>query len=80
MEAKNFNWDTTFDTSKKTMTHTFSDRVKVIADFKFGVIITLRDGRPVDKFSFKKKEMPIGDYKAFLTGIADHAEQLKALS
>lgn len=77
MESKSYTWETTFETTEETMTHVFSDRVKVICDFRFGIITTLRDGYPVDKFSFMEKETTIDDYEQFLLGIARTAEQPK---
>jgi hypothetical protein len=61
------------------MTHTFSDRVKVVCDFRFKIITTARDNDPIDKFSFAENEMTVSDYEMFLIGIASTAEQLSKL-
>jgi hypothetical protein len=73
--VENYTWETTFETAAETMTHVFSDRVKVIFSFKFGTVITVRDGEPIDKFECG--EMTIFEYETFLCGIAKSAKFLK---
>ena len=46
MEQQNYTWTTTFQTAENTMTHVFSDMVTVIVEFKFGIIIVIKDGEP----------------------------------
>jgi inorganic pyrophosphatase len=78
MEAMNYNWETTHETASRTMTHTFSDRVKVVYDFGFGIMTVARDGDPIDKFECS--EMSISEYETFLLGIAKSAEILEQTS
>jgi hypothetical protein len=77
MKTEKFNWETTFE--NETMTHSFSERVTVVTDFKFGIVSTFRDGEPIDKFSIVDNELSLDDYERFLIGIAKLAEQLKSL-
>jgi hypothetical protein len=80
MEAKNYTWTTTFETAEYTVTHVFNDRVKVIFNFRFGVIITVRDGEAVDRFSLIENPMKIKEYETFLLGIAKSAALLDPIS
>jgi len=77
MEKEIYNWATTFDTAAGTMTHVFSDRVQVVFELRFGLIITVRDGEPVDKFA--AGDMTVGEYSSFLSGMAITAEALKQM-
>ena len=67
-DLKNYTWTTTFNTADETVTHVFSERAKVIIKLKFGIVITVRDGEPIDKFECG--EMTIREYETFLLGIA----------
>ena len=78
MEAKNYTWETTFQTANETITHSFGDRIKVILDFKFGIVTTTRDGEPIDKFECD--EMTGREYETFLLGIAKSATLLDQMS
>jgi hypothetical protein len=78
MKTENYNWKTTFETADETLMHVFSDRVKVILDFKFGIVTTVRDDEPIDKFECG--DMTISEYETFLLGIAKSAEPLKLVS
>lgn len=73
MEATNFNWETEFNTSENLMIHTFSDRVKVMANLNTGEVKTFRDGEEIDR----RTDMPISDYERFLITIAKDADKLK---
>jgi len=75
---ENYTWETTFQTANETMTHSFGDRVKIIFDFRFGIITTVRDGEPIDRFECG--EMTISEYETFLLGIAKSAALLKPIS
>jgi hypothetical protein len=80
MKAKKYTWETSFQTADETMTHTFSDRVTVILDFKFGIVTILRDGEKIERFSVAdEKEMSTEAYGRFLVKIAESAEQLKKM-
>jgi hypothetical protein len=76
METRNYSWETTFGTDNE-MIHTFSDRVKVLVNFKFETVTTVKDGEPVDKFTCTG--MTIREYETFLFGIAKTAEILKGM-
>jgi hypothetical protein len=73
MEATKFNWDTEFNTAYNLMIHTFSDRVKVVANLNTGETRTFRDGEEIDR----RTNMPISDYERFLITIAKDADKLK---
>jgi len=73
-DSKDYTWKTTFETVENTMTHVFNDRVKVILNFELGIVITIRDGEPIDKF--KCDEMGIDEYETFLLGISKSAALL----
>jgi hypothetical protein len=77
MQTNAYSWETIFETSEETMTHIFSDRVKVICDFRFEIITLFRDNTPIDKFSFAENGMTISEYERFLLGIARTAEVAK---
>jgi hypothetical protein len=79
METEKFNWETMFETAAGTMTHVFSDRVKVIVDFKFETVALFRDEDTIAKFSFTEKKLNIDDYERFLIETAKDAERLKTL-
>lgn len=73
MEATNYNWNTEFDTANNLMIHTFSDRVKVVANLNTGETKTFRDGEVIDR----RTDMPISDYERFLITIAKDTDKLK---
>jgi hypothetical protein len=77
MNSTAYSWETTFETSEETMAHIFSDRVKVICDFRFEIITIFRDDTPIDKFSFVENGMTVSEYERFLLGIARTAEAAK---
>lgn len=74
--SSKYNWETEFDTAKDLMMHTFSDRIKVVANIKTGEVKTLRDGEVIDRL----QNMPISDYEKFLLRIAADADKLKEFS
>ncbi len=74
--SSKYNWETEFDTAKDLMIHTFSDRIKVVANIKTGEVKTLRDGEVIDRL----QNMPISDYEKFLLRIAADADKLKEFS
>ena len=74
-DLQNYTWTTTFESANETATHVFSPRVRVILELKFGIVITVRDGEPVDKFECG--EMTISEYETFLLGIAKSAAILE---
>lgn len=74
--SSKYNWETEFDTAKDLMIHTFSERIKVVANIKTGEVKTLRDGEVIDRL----QDMPISDYEKFLLRIAVDADKLKEFS
>jgi hypothetical protein len=80
MKKKTYTWNTEFQTADHTMTHTFSDRVMVVTDFRFQLVKILRDGEVLDQFSIAdEKEMSVKGYEEFLVKIAESAELLEEL-
>jgi hypothetical protein len=75
MEEQNYTWEVTFDVASKTMMCAFGDRVRVICDFNFGIMITVRDGEPIDRFEYG--DMTIDEYVQFLLSIARASAILK---
>lgn len=45
--------ETTFNTAENTMTQMFSERVKLVVDFKHKIIVLMKDNDIADKFSFE---------------------------
>jgi hypothetical protein len=77
MEANVISWKTHFYENNKLMVHTFSERVKVATDFRFGKSKKLLEGAAVDVVAFDDCRMTIHEYVDFLLGVAKCAEQLK---
>lgn len=73
MEVAKYNWNTEFDTANNLMIHTFSDRVKVVANLNTGETKTFRDSEVIDR----RTDMPISNYERFLITIAKDADKLK---
>jgi hypothetical protein len=44
MNEQIISWTTDFDTCQNIMTHTFTDRIKVIADLNTGIVKFFKDG------------------------------------
>lgn len=79
METKDlekYTWNTEFDQANKTMTHTFSDKVKVVVHWAFNTITLFKDKEVVNKFSFEK-DYTLKQYEQFLLNVAHSAKQLK---
>lgn len=79
MKAKDiekYTWDTEFDQANETMTHTFSDRIKVVVNWKFCTITLFKDKEVVNKFSFET-DYTLKQYEQFLLNIAHGSQQLK---
>lgn len=69
-----YSWETEFDTAHNTMTHTFSDRVQVVANIKNGEVLAKVDGNTVNAY------YNIGspkEYEALLLACEDYAYQLQ---
>lgn len=45
--------ETTFNTAENTMMQMFSERVKLVVDFKHKIIVLMKDNDIADKFSFE---------------------------
>lgn len=73
MGKKKYNWDTKFETAKSLMVHTFSDRVKVVANLKKSEVLVMVDGHTVNTYY----NMPVKEYEYFLLGVEEYANQLK---
>lgn len=78
MDAKVFNWDTEFETSKMLMIHTFSDRVKVVTDLKNCTIAKFKDGNMIQRTDCRT--MTLSQYERYLVEVAESAETLKVFS
>lgn len=76
-ETKAISWKTDLYENNKLMVHTFSERVKVATDFRFGRSKKLLDGTAVDVVVFEECCMTIREYVDFLLGAAKCAAQLE---
>lgn len=72
---KNYSWQTTFETSKDLMIHTFTDRVNVVTNIKTGLIKVLRDGKIIETV----ENPAIVEYEKFLLRVSEAAQDLDNL-
>lgn len=75
-DLEKYTWHTEFDQANKMMTHTFSDRIKVVVHLAFSTITLFKDNEVVNKFSFEK-DYTLKQYEQFLLNVARSAQQLK---
>ena len=75
LESWSPNCETTFQTASSTMTQVFSDRVKIVADFKNDKVAVLIDGNP--KVSGILSEMSIPEFMKLQKNAQEAAGQLK---
>lgn len=73
MNSKAYSWETKFVTADDLMIHTFSERVKVVANIKSGAIKVFKD----DQVIIERSDIQISEYEKFLLRIAEDAETLK---
>lgn len=73
MNNENFTWETTFNTAKNLMVHTFSERVKVVSNIKTGLVKVLKDGEVINSVN----NPAITEYERFLKQVAEDANKLK---
>lgn len=73
-DLANCKWDTEYDEANKMLTHTFSDRVKVITNLKECMTIVYKDGNRIRTID---ADISIKSYTNFLLSVADDAEKLK---
>ena len=66
------NWETTFDTANKTMTHIFSEKMKVVTDFN--IIKVYKDDSVIYQRDCK---MSVEDYCRLLMAVANNAKELE---
>jgi hypothetical protein len=76
MEEHDFNWTTTFKTSKSTMTHHFNHRVKMVVDFRNGFIKKVIDEKEVEQIGFDKC-YSLTDYNDYQHKVAQEAGQYR---
>ena len=79
MEAKNYSWQTTFETAEETMTTVFSERIKVVTNFRLRTITAIKDDRISYSFRFEE-DYSLKDFEQFLVNMAKDSEQLKEFS
>ena len=75
-ETGKYTWYTEFDQANQTMTHTFSDRVQVVVNWKFSTITLFKDKEVVSKFSLEK-DYTLKQYEQFLLNTALSSQLLK---
>lgn len=75
-DLEKYNWDTEFDQANKTMTHTFSDRVKVVVHWAFSTITLFKDNEIINKYFFES-DYTLKQYEQFLLNISHSTQQLK---
>lgn len=71
----NFNWSTEFDTVNNTMTHTFSERVKVVLNWNDNSYSVIVDGEVKNKSSING--LSIDRYEKRLLVVAETAKSLE---
>ncbi len=76
MDATMYSWETTFDTVKDLMIHTFSDRVKVVSNIRTGIVKVLKDGDVISTM----ENAAISEYENFLSKVAIDAHALDELN
>lgn len=67
------NWNTLFNTSGKTMTHLFGDRVCIISDFASKESKVYKDGLVIRTFG---NDVPVDTYTLLLVSVAEDALKL----
>lgn len=72
---ESYKWETTFETSKDLMIHTFTDRVSVVTNIKTGKIKVLRDGVIIETID----NPAVLEYEKFLLRISEAAQDLDNL-
>jgi hypothetical protein len=70
-----YNWNTTFDTARRQMAHTFENGVGVITDFNFGITSVYMNGEKINAFSTESLDS-IEAYTLFLQNTAIQAEAI----
>ena len=73
MEKTGYSWETTFETSKGLMIHTFTDRVKVVSNIQTGTVKVLKDGEVINNI----ENPAITEYDKFLLQVAKDANELE---
>lgn len=71
-------WTTEFDHHNHTMTHTFSDQIQVVTDFRRQTVNLFREGRKIDHQPLD--EFNVTDYADYLVRIEKEAKSLKQLT
>lgn len=71
-------WTTEFNTYEQTMTHTLSEQVKVVTDFRAGTVTLIKEGRKVDQH--RTEDFNIADYTDFLVQNKIDADKLTQLT
>ncbi len=79
MSKNIFSWETTFNTADNLMTHTFSDRVKVVSNIKTGLVKVLKDGNVINSVN-NPAITEITEYGKFLKQVAEDANKLNEFS
>lgn len=70
-----YNWNTTFDTAARQMTHEFAGGVTVITDFNFGITSVYMHGEKINAFQTEKLDS-IEAYTLFLQNTANQAKAI----
>lgn len=73
----NYDYQTTHETSEKTMTHHMSAGYKVLVDFKNLKVITSRNGEVIDRMEMEQVGS-LKKYEQHLARVAEAAETMKS--
>lgn len=71
-------WRTEFNEVEKTMTHIFSERVKMVVDYKEGFYYVTKDGSTIEKG--KLKGFTLDKYNEKLLKLSKSADELEVVS
>lgn len=70
----NYYWETEFITAENMAVYTFSDRVKVISNFKTGMVKVIKDGIVIRELEGRE----ISDFEKLLLEVGQDAKTLKS--
>ena len=77
MKMNNYNYETVFDTSRRTMTFIIHPRLQIVVNFANSEISVVKDGSVAVKESLDNEPLSLDDMELILKQACEAADKLK---